>query len=106
MTASQPPALSGEFTGLHTHPDLTLSLPDETLRPKVNTLFIQEMARRGIHCPMGFSLNLAHTDEDIRLTAEAATQAFVVIRSGLESDNIDSLLVCDLKQEPFRRLVR
>ena len=97
--------LSGEFTGLHTHPNLTLSLPDETLRPKVNTLFIQEMARRGIHCPMGFSLNMAHTDEDIRQTAEAASEAFDVIRSGLESDDIDSLLVCDLKQEPFRRLV-
>ena len=97
--------LSGEFTGLHTHPNLTLSLPDETLRTKVNTLFIQEMARRGIHCPMGFSLNMAHSDEDIRQTAEAATEAFAVIRSGLESDDIDSLLFCDLKQDPFRRLV-
>ena len=97
--------LSGEFTGLHTHPNLTLSLPDETLRSKVSTLFIQEMARRGVHCPMGFSLNMAHTDEDIRQTAEAASEAFDVIRAGLESDDIDSLLVCDLKQEPFRRLV-
>ena len=97
--------LSGEFTGLHTHPNLTLTLPDETLRSKVNTLFIQEMARRGVHCPMGFSLNMAHTDEDIRQTAEVASEAFDVIRAGLESDDIDSLLVCDLKQEPFRRLV-
>ena len=98
--------LSGSFTGLHTHPNFTLDLSDETLRPKVDTLFIQEMARRGIHCPMGFSLNLAHTEEDIRLTAEAAAEAFTVIKSGLASNNIDSLLVCDLTQEPFRRLVR
>lgn len=97
--------LSGEYTGLHTALNLSLTLPDENLRPMVNTLFIQEMARRGVHCPMGFILNMAHTDEVIRQTAEAATEAFDVIRSGLESDDIDSLLVCDLKQEPFRRLV-
>ena len=97
--------LSGEYTGLHTALNLSLSLPDEDLRPKVNTLFIQEMARRGVHCPMGFILNMAHTDEVIRQTAEAASEAFDVIRSGLESDDIDSLLICDLKQEPFRRLV-
>ena len=97
--------LSGEYTGLHTALNLSLTLPDENLRPKVNTLFIQEMARRGVHCPMGFILNMAHTDEVIRQTAEAASEAFDVIRSGLESDDIDGLLVCDLKQEPFRRLV-
>ena len=97
--------LSGEYTGLHTALNLSLSLPDEDLRPKVNTLFIQEMARRGVHCPMGFILNMAHTDEVIRQTAEAASEAFDVIRSGLESDDMDSLLLCDLKQEPFRRLV-
>ena len=97
--------LSGEYTGLHTALNLSLSLPDENLRPKVNTLFIQEMARRGVHCPMGFILNMAHTDEVIRQTAEMASEAFDVIRAGLESDDIDSLLVCDLKQEPFRRLV-
>ncbi len=97
--------LSGEYTGLHTALSLSLSLPDENLRDKVNTLFIQEMARRGVHCPMGFILNMAHTDEVIRRTAEAATEAFEVIRSGLESDDIDSLLICDLTQEPFRRLV-
>lgn len=97
--------LSGEYTGLHTALSLSLSLPDENLRAKVNTLFIQEMARRGVHCPMGFILNMAHTDEVIRRTAEAATEAFDVIRSGLESDDIDSLLICDLTQEPFRRLV-
>ncbi len=97
--------LSGEYTGLHTALNLSLSLPDENLRPKVNTLFIQEMARRGVHCPMGFILNMAHTDEVIRQTAELASEAFDVIRAGLESDDIDGLLECDLKQEPFRRLV-
>jgi glutamate-1-semialdehyde 2,1-aminomutase len=98
--------LSGGLTGLHTNPALHLILPDENLRPKVNTLFVQEMSRRGIHCYPSFKATLAHTQADIEQTAEAALGAFHVIRQGLENENLDALLLCDLKKEPFRRLVR
>ena len=53
--------LSGACTGLHTALGVSLDLPDETLAPQVKTLFIQEMAKRGIHCYMGFKGTLAHT---------------------------------------------
>jgi glutamate-1-semialdehyde aminotransferase len=98
--------LTGACTGLHINPAVALDLPDESLRPKVNTLFIQEMARRGVHCYPSFRATLAHTEEDICRTAEAATEAFKVIRSGLESGDLDSLLACDVRKDPFRRLVR
>jgi glutamate-1-semialdehyde 2,1-aminomutase len=98
--------LSGTCTGLHTALGVTLDLPDEALQPKVKTLFIQEMARRGVHCYMGFKGTLAHTKEDIRLTAEIATEVLGVIKSGLDAGNLDSLLDCDSKKDPFRRLVR
>jgi glutamate-1-semialdehyde 2,1-aminomutase len=98
--------LDGACTGLYAHPAITLELPDETLRPKVNTLFTQEMARRGVHCHTHFYLSLAHTPEEISSTAEAAAEAFKVIRSGLEAGDVNKLLECDTKKEPFRRLVR
>jgi glutamate-1-semialdehyde 2,1-aminomutase len=98
--------LSGSCQGLYAHPVISLELPDEALRRKVNTLFTQEMARRGVHCITHFYLNLAHTEEEIRLTGEAATEALAVVKSGLEAGDLDSLLACDLKKEPFRRLVR
>ena len=98
--------LSGGCTGFHTNPVLTLDLPDEALRPKVNTLFVQEMARRGIHTYTFFKGTLAHTEEDIRVTAEAATEALRVIRQGLEGGDLDRLLMCEVKRDPFRRLVR
>lgn len=98
--------LSGRCVGLHTNPAVSLDLPDPSLGPKAATLFIQEMARRGVHTYMGFKATLAHTEEDIRLTGKAAAEAFSVIRSGLDSGNLDILLACDIKQEPFRRLVR
>lgn len=98
--------LSGACTGLFWNPAITLDLPDESLRGKVNTLFIQEMARRGIHCNMSFKATLAHTEADIQETARIATEALAVVKSGLDTGDLDNLLQSDLKKEPFRRLVR
>jgi len=98
--------LAGACTGLFWNPTITLDLPDESLRGKVNTLFIQEMARRGIHCNMSFKATLAHTAADIRETARAATEALDMVKSGLHQGNLDDLLKSDLTKEPFRRLVR
>jgi glutamate-1-semialdehyde 2,1-aminomutase len=92
-------------TGLYSHPHIDFDLPDESLQPKVKTLFVQEMARRGVHCDGTFKASLANDDEDIRLTAKAASEAFEVVRQGLEG-RLDELLVADLGQEPFRRMVR
>ena len=72
----------------------------------MTTLFIQEMARRSIHCYMNFKPTLAHTVEDIERTAQAAAEALTVIRDGLDAGDLDARLGCDLKKEPFRRLVR
>ncbi|MEM7116412.1 MAG: aminotransferase class III-fold pyridoxal phosphate-dependent enzyme [Chloroflexota bacterium] len=98
--------LSGACTGLFWCPAITLDLPDESLRTKVNTLFIQEMARRGVHTYMGFKATLAHTEADIEQTAQKATEALSIIKMGLDKGTINTLLQSDLKKEPFRRLVR
>jgi glutamate-1-semialdehyde 2,1-aminomutase len=98
--------LEGACTGLYANPAVSLKLPT-TVNPRaVSTLFIQEMARRGIHCYMSFKATLAHSDADIQQTAAAAGEALAVIQSGLARGNLESLLVADLKKEPFRRLVR
>ncbi len=98
--------LEGACTGLHTNPAVTLKTPDGVDARKVSTLFIQEMARRGVHSYMSFKATLAHTEEDIRLTGEAAAESLRVVRDGLERGNLDELIRADLKKEPFRRLVR
>lgn len=98
--------LSGDCVGLHSNPAVRLDLPAEVDGRAVSTLFIQEMARRGIHTYMSFKATLAHTSTEIEQTAAAAAEAFGVIKKGLENDALDELLVADLKKEPFRRLVR
>ena len=98
--------LEGACTGLHTNPAVVLDLSAEVDNGKISTLFIQEMARRGVHCFMNFKATLAHTEEDIRQTASAAAESLSIIKSGLDKGNLDALLEADVKQEPFRRLVR
>ena len=92
-------------SGWHYRCDLSFDAPDEETRSKVNTLFIQEMARRGIHTTTSLMPTLAHTDEDIRQTADAAEEVFRVIARALEGE-LDDLLEVDTKREPFRRMVR
>ena len=98
--------LPGACLGLAVNPYIYIELEDETQRRKVNTLFVQEMARHCIHILPSMRTTLAHTQTDIDETAEAAYHAFQVIRLGLETDSLDDLLVVNPKREPFRRLVR
>ena len=98
--------MTGACEGLHSNPTIRLTLADEAQRGKTNTLFIQEMARRGVHTLTTLKATLAHTDADIEQTAEAAYEACRTIKHGLENDKLDDLLASDPKKEPFRRLVR
>ena len=98
--------LAGVCGGVFWNPALHFDLPDESLRPAANTIFIQEMARRGIHCNMSFKATLAHSHADIELTARCAAEAFALIKGGLDSGDLPQLLESDLTKEPFRRLVR
>ena len=89
--------LSGSCQGFPATPNLVLDLPDEALRGKVQTLFIQEMARRGVHCYMGFGPTLAHTEEDVCITAEAVEASLRVIKTGglkMSLSTICSFAIC------------
>ena len=97
--------IAGEVVGLETSPMLSIDSPDELTQKKISTLFCQEMARRGIYCTLGFISTLAHTQEDIDLTGEAATEVLGIVKEGLDRGELDSLIECDMSAEPFRRLV-
>ena len=101
--------VDGSCTGVYANPYIVMKLPAPFDNPidlrKASTLFIQEMAKRGVHCGTNFKATLAHTDDDIADTAQAAHEAFSIIKSGIEQDNLDGLLQADLKKDPFRRIV-
>jgi len=60
----------------------------------------------GVYANPYLKATLAHSEDDIAQTAAAATEAFRIIRQGLEQDQLDALIVADLKKDPFRRLVK
>ena len=97
--------LEGECAGADWHPTLHFRVADPALRQQVLTLYIQEMAKRGIIAPHAFYLNAAHTEEDVARTVAAAQEAFVVIRVALESNRVAERLEAPIVSEPFRRLV-
>ena len=98
--------LSGGCTGIAANPGFAPALPSWADRRKVNTLFIQEMARHGIHTLASFKATLAHGEAEIAQTQAAATAACAMIKRALDEGDLDKYLVVDVKREPFRRLVR
>ena len=96
--------ISASVTGIHTAPTISFDLPDPSIGPQINTLFIQEMSKRGIHSPTSFKATLAHSDEDIAITAEAAAESMKIIMRAMEGE-LETLLEAEVKREPFRRLV-
>nr|ALS92049.1 MetaGeneMark_Unknown Function [uncultured bacterium] len=63
------------------------------------------MAKRGCHGYASFYLNGAQGDAELEQTAAAAREVFEILRRGLESNTLDTLLECPLQDEPFKRLV-
>ena len=97
--------ISAQVTGIHTAPTLSIEVPDPDMKKPIDTLFIQEMAKRGVFAPTSFKATMAHTDEDIAITAEAAADSMRVIMRALEGE-LDTLLEAEIGREPFRRIVR
>ena len=97
--------VNASVKGVHTLPTLVFDLPDPGLKKPIETLFIQEMVKRGVFCHMAFTATLAHTDEDIARTAAATAESLEIVKRALAGE-LDTLLEAETKREPFRRLVR
>lgn len=95
-----------ECTGLAVHPTLSFSASDPDTRSKLTTLYVQEMAKRGCHGYPAFYLNAAQGAPEVEQTAQAIREVFSLICDGLNSNNLDGLLECDIAADSFRRLVR
>ena len=71
----------------------------------LNTLFIQEMAKRSIHMNLSFYINAAHGDEEVSRTISAIDDVFLIIRNGLDAEVIPELVDTIPQTDSFRRLV-
>lgn len=93
-------------TGLSVHSALQFPTEDATIRNKLATLYVQEMAKRGCHGYPLFYLNAAQGEAELEQTAVAARETFTLMLRGLEQGTLDELLEAELQKEAFKRLVR
>jgi len=103
--AAREVGLAAGCSGCDWHPSVRFQVEDARLHKQVVTLYIQELAKRGIFAIPAFYLNAAHSDDDVARTVEAVREAFAVIKRGLDQNAIASLLEAAIIEEPFRRLV-
>lgn len=92
-------------TGINVHPYLNFEVDDSSLKKKLGTLYVQEMAKRGCHGYPSFYMNAAQGPAEIEQTTDAARETFGLIADGIESSRIDDLIECEIREEPFKRLV-
>ncbi len=91
--------------GCAAHPLIRFDLEAPEVLKKVQTLFIQENARRGILLATGLFLNGAHDEEAVDTTARAVAESFSVIERALATNRLVAAFVSPVQVEIFRRQV-
>ncbi len=92
-------------TGIDYHPHLEFPAEDPVLGNKLETLYVQEMAKRGHHGYTSFYLNEAQGEVEIEMAADSAREVFAMIGETIEDGRIDERLEAQERQEFFKRLV-
>jgi glutamate-1-semialdehyde 2,1-aminomutase len=67
------------------------------------TLYIQEMARRGVFCGGGFNVSLAHGDPEMDLVLAAADDSLGVLREAIDDGDLHKFLVAEEQRPLFQR---
>ena len=102
--AAQETGLNAESYGAPGHPGMRFNFEDGETAKKVQTLFAQEMEKRGVI--MGNFLNCAHDEAALDRTEAAVRESFAIIKEGLDRGRLDDLMEAQVQEEFFRRLVR
>ena len=97
--------LAAQCVGVAAHPSIRIEVDDPAETAKVNALFIQENARRGVILATGFMFNCSHGESEVERTAPVVEESFGKIAEGRDRGTIDDLLEVPPQEESFRRLV-
>lgn len=97
-------SLPASCSGVDWHPYIRFDASLDTAL--LNTLFIQEMAKRFVHMGTSFYINAAHGDSEIERTMTAINDVFCIIRHALDAEVVSDLIETIPRTDAFRRLVR
>jgi len=93
------------ISGIPSNPIVQFNSENESEVPLMKTLFVQEMAKQGIHMSTVFHPTMSHTLNDIKITSEAIEKSLIVISKAINS-SFEDYLEAPILNEPFRRLVK
>jgi glutamate-1-semialdehyde aminotransferase len=85
------------------YPLVTLKFEYPDVREEIETLFIQEMLKRGILSSKSVYVTAAHNDKELKIYKKACIEVFNIIRLALESD-INQFLKTSKRSDAFVRL--
>ncbi len=94
-----------ECVGLPPMPFIMFRHEDAAVNNEMVTLYMQEMAKRGVFVSTVNYFCTQHSQEDIDRVLEAAAETFATIKRGLDPGDVKGLLECPVRQAGFRRLV-
>jgi len=97
-------SLPAKCAGVDWHPYLRFEAGQDT--SLIDTLFIQEMAKRSVHMGTSFYINAAHGKGEIDQTITAINEVFCLIRHALDAEILTDLIETIPRTDAFRRLVR
>ena len=97
--------LRAACAGSAAHPNIRFEVERPEDLKKVQTLFVQENARRGVLLSTGLFLNGSHDEEAVDITGRAVGETFSVIAQALAAGCLDEALVSPVQDESFRRQV-
>ncbi len=84
------------------YPLVTVKFEYPDVREEIETLFIQEMLKRGILSSKSVYVTAAHNDKELKIYNKACIEVFSIIRSALES-NINQFLKTSKRSDAFVR---
>jgi glutamate-1-semialdehyde 2,1-aminomutase len=94
-----------ECVGLPPVPFIMFRHKDAAVNNEMVTLYMQEMAKRGVFVSTVNYFCAQHTEDDVDRALEAAEATFETIARGLDTGDVKGLLECPVRQAGFRRLV-
>jgi glutamate-1-semialdehyde aminotransferase len=86
-------------------PSLAFDDFDPIRRDQLTTLYMQEIAKRGLYGGPGHFFCFRHTETDLVQGLEILRSVMTVLRKALDDGDILRFLECPVRQASFRRLV-
>ena len=103
-TLLQDYSLPATCSGVDWHPYLHFDAGHDTRL--LNSLFIQEMAKRSVQMRTSFYINEAHGETELEETLSAMRDVFLIIRNALDAEILPDLIETIPQVDLFRRLVK